>query len=410
MKKSKRLPGGTAIRLLCTAVTMLLSGLSLSAHDYDYLRTQRMLSAILETAPTGIGVVEDRVFVQVNDYILKLTGYTRQELLGQSARMLYPTQEESDYVGREKYRQIAEKGTGTVEVRWLHKDGTIRHVMLSSTPLNPEALEEGVTFTVLDITDRKAAEAALASRTRWFLLGLGGFVIILLILVGTLAINLRQRKAAQAVLRKNEELLSRQLSEKETLLREVHHRVKNNILGIEALLSMQASSDSNKEVKAALQDAISRIRSMGELYEKLLLSNEYREVSIKNYTEGLIESIFEVFPESDKIAVEKQIEDFTIDAKKAVFVGIILNELVTNALKYAFEGRGDGKLSITLERDEAAAKLTVQDNGVGLDLKKQPEKSSGFGLTLVKMLVEQLDGEYRIDIRGGTRSEVNFRP
>ncbi len=120
-----------------------------------------MLESILRSAPTGIGVVQDRVLVQVNEYILKLTGYSREELIGQSARMLYPTQEEFEFVGREKYRQISEKGTGSVETRWQHKDGSIRHVILSSTPLDLDDLTKGVTFTVLDITDRIIARAKL---------------------------------------------------------------------------------------------------------------------------------------------------------------------------------------------------------------------------------------------------------
>jgi len=128
-----------------------------SDNHYD-IEPQMLLESILRSAPSGIGMVKHRVIVKVNDYILNLTGYTREELLGKSARMLYPTDEDSEYVGREKYRQIAERGTGSVETRWLCKDGSIRNVILSSTPLDPNNLSAGVTFTVLDITDRKSAE------------------------------------------------------------------------------------------------------------------------------------------------------------------------------------------------------------------------------------------------------------
>jgi PAS domain S-box-containing protein len=147
-----------AMVLLC--VSPLMAQNIHSAEERQ--RTEQMLASILKSAPTGIGVVENRVIVQVNDYILDLTGYTREELLGQSARMLYPTQDEFDFVGREKYRQISAKGTGSVETRWLRKDGSIRHVILSSTPLDPSNLDVGVTFTVLDITARKEAETQQA--------------------------------------------------------------------------------------------------------------------------------------------------------------------------------------------------------------------------------------------------------
>jgi PAS domain S-box-containing protein len=119
------------------------------------------LSSIFRAAPIGIGLVKDRVIQEVNDWILEMTGYSAQELIGQSARMLYPTQEDFDFVGQEKYRQITAKGTGTVETRWRRKDGSIIEVLLSSTPLVAGDLCSGVTFVVLDITKRKRAEQAL---------------------------------------------------------------------------------------------------------------------------------------------------------------------------------------------------------------------------------------------------------
>ncbi len=137
---------------------LILAGLGAQETDGDALRDAQMLAGVLRSAPTGIGTVEHRVITQVNDYILRLTGYQREQLLGQSARMLYPSQEDFDYVGREKYRQISRHGTGSVETRWQHQDGSIRHVILSSTPLDPDDLAAGVVFTVMDITKRRQAE------------------------------------------------------------------------------------------------------------------------------------------------------------------------------------------------------------------------------------------------------------
>lgn len=147
-----------AIVLILLLLSVARVNASTEADAAYELEPQMVLESILKSAPTGIGMVKNRVLVKVNDYILDLTGYSREELLGKSARMLYPTDEESEFVGREKYRQIAERGTGTVETRWLRKDGTIRNVILSSTPLDPKDLSVGVTFTVLDITKRKQAE------------------------------------------------------------------------------------------------------------------------------------------------------------------------------------------------------------------------------------------------------------
>ncbi len=122
---------------------------------------ENMLSSILRAAPTGIGVVCNRVITLVNSRICEMTGWTQEELIGKSSRRLYPSDADFEYVGKEKYRQIAERGTGTVETSWQCKDGRIIDVLLSSTPIDPSDPSAGVTFTVLDITESKRAERAL---------------------------------------------------------------------------------------------------------------------------------------------------------------------------------------------------------------------------------------------------------
>lgn len=119
------------------------------------------MHSIFRSAPVGIGVVSHRIMTDANERLCMMTGYAREELVGQSSRMLYPSQEEFDYVGSEKYRQIRKTGTGTVETRWVKKSGDIRHVLLSSTPIDLADYSRGVTFTALDITERKNAEDAL---------------------------------------------------------------------------------------------------------------------------------------------------------------------------------------------------------------------------------------------------------
>ncbi len=122
---------------------------------------EEKMRSIFRVAPTGIGIVRDRMLLDVNPRICEMIGYTKEELVGQSARILYPTQEEFDFVGQEKYRQIAQKGTGQVETRWRKKDGSIMDILLASTPMDLSDLSKGVTFTALDITERKQAETAL---------------------------------------------------------------------------------------------------------------------------------------------------------------------------------------------------------------------------------------------------------
>ncbi len=173
---------------------------------------ERFLESVYRTVPTGIGIVQDRVFADVNDYILELTGYSREELLGQNSRMLYPTHEEYEFVGREKYRQIAEHGTGTVETRWLCKDGTIRNVMLSSTPLDATDWSAGVTFTVLDITDRRRAEEQLRRRSRLFHVAMAVALVLQLAAIAWLVTNILARRRAARLLHESRATLHRVLN------------------------------------------------------------------------------------------------------------------------------------------------------------------------------------------------------
>ncbi len=119
------------------------------------------MRSIFRAAPIGIGVVHNRVFLKVNQRLCETTGYSSEELIGKNSRLLYPSDAEYEYVGKEKYRQIKASGTGMVETHFKCKDGRLIDVLLSSTPVDPANLSAGVTFTVLDITDRKHAEDEL---------------------------------------------------------------------------------------------------------------------------------------------------------------------------------------------------------------------------------------------------------
>ncbi|GEM_PF-2322954 len=127
-------------------------------------RHSALLQGIYRAAPIGIGMAVNRVIQEANEALCRMTGYTRAELLDQSARMLYPTDEDYEFVGREKYRQIAERGSGSVETRWRRKDGTVLDILLSSTALDPTDWTAGVVFTALDITEQKLATEALRHR------------------------------------------------------------------------------------------------------------------------------------------------------------------------------------------------------------------------------------------------------
>lgn len=129
---------------------------------------EQYLGSIFRAAPVGIGVVGNRIILTANDRLCAMLGYERGELIGRNARLLYPSDQEFETVGIEKYRQIGQHGTGTVETRWQRKDGILLDILLSSTPIDPDDLSGGVTFTAVDITASKQAERALrASEERY---------------------------------------------------------------------------------------------------------------------------------------------------------------------------------------------------------------------------------------------------
>lgn len=135
-------------------------------YEKAILERESQLSSIFKVAPVGIGLVSDRVIINVNDKVCEMTGYTQDELISKSARILYPEQKDFEYVGSEKYRQIKKSGIGEVETRWQHKNGSIIDVLLRSTPLDPNDAAKGFMFTALDITERKRAEQSILEGKR----------------------------------------------------------------------------------------------------------------------------------------------------------------------------------------------------------------------------------------------------
>ncbi len=207
---------------------------------------------------------------------------------------------------------------------------------------------------------------------------------------------------------KAEDEIKRQLQEKEIILKEVHHRIKNNFNSISSLLSLQSQETTNPDVLSALQDAISRVNSMQILYDKLLLSDNYGFTSIREYLNNLIDGIINLFPDAINTIVEKHIADFKLDPKRLVPVGIIVNELLTNVMKYAFNKKESGLIEISVQEDSGKITITIHDNGIGLPNGFDLNKQTGFGLMLVKMLSEQLEGTFTIENYKGTKSTLKF--
>lgn len=200
-----------------------------------------------------------------------------------------------------------------------------------------------------------------------------------------------------------EESVRALLEEKELILKEVNHRIKNNMSIIASLLSLQAQQQREEGAVAALKDAVGRVQSMMLLYDKLYISDSFLSLSARTYLGALVDDIAVNFSSSPRIEVEKDIEDFVLDAKLLQPVGIILNELLTNVMKYAFAGRKAGRVRVGASLSGSRMRLEVQDDGLGMPLSVSLAQPSGFGLMMVGVLAKQLGGEVEIVREGGTR-------
>jgi len=196
--------------------------------------------------------------------------------------------------------------------------------------------------------------------------------------------------------------------EKEIILKETHHRIKNNIASIGSLLSLQIRLTNNTEAKSILQNATGRIESMQIIYEKLLLTNKYTNISVKEYLFSLIDEIMNLFPNKEKPEINKKIDDFFLDTKYLIPLGIIINELLTNIMKYAFTKQTSRLVEIRVTETKGKVSLIIQDNGKGLPDGFDLTDSDGFGLTLIKMLSQQLYGTFAFENDNGTKSTLEF--
>lgn len=198
------------------------------------------------------------------------------------------------------------------------------------------------------------------------------------------------------------------LREKDILLHEVHHRIKNNMTTVKSLLSMQAAAMKDQSAIAALKDARDRIQSMSLLYDKLYRSESVTEIAVGDYLSTLLDDIVANFPRHPSLSIEKHLDNFVLDARRSSSLGILVNELFTNAMKYAFGGNQHGVLAVTTSLKNKRATVTVADNGPGIPEAIDVTASPGFGLQLVEMLTEQLEGTISMERDHGTKWVLEF--
>jgi len=209
-----------------------------------------------------------------------------------------------------------------------------------------------------------------------------------------------------------EEALQASLQEKEVLLKEIHHRVKNNMQVISSLISLQADTLENQALRGVFDDLRDRVRTMALVHEKLYQSENLAHVDFAEYARSLLNYLWHAHGDkASDVRLTLDLPSVTFPVQTAVPCGLILNELTTNALKHAFRDRTDGELTVALNADpDGNMCLVVSDNGVGFPAGFDWRQTRSLGLQLVRMLVGQLGGTLDVRTDGGTTFQITFKP
>jgi len=206
-----------------------------------------------------------------------------------------------------------------------------------------------------------------------------------------------------------EELTQKNIEQKEIMLREIHHRVKNNLAIVVSLLNLQVRNNSDPELLRIIRDVEMRIRSMALIHEHLYRSENLDLIPLASYLESLASIIISTFS-GHRVTLITHLEMTDVSIETALPIGLIANELLTNAFKYAFPDHREGEIHIHLRKDiNEMHTLIIQDNGVGLPASFSLDSQKSLGMFIVQLLVEQLDGELDIDRQDGTTFLIRFR-
>lgn len=207
-----------------------------------------------------------------------------------------------------------------------------------------------------------------------------------------------------------EEKIKQSLAEKEVLLKEVHHRVKNNLQVISSILNLQSSYIADKKVIELLKESQNRIKSMSFIHESLYQSKNFSSVKFSAYIHHLVNNLLLSYkPKEKNISLIQKIDNVFLNLDQAIPCGLIINELVSNALKYAFKKKGKGELNISITEDKKEnVKITIADNGPGLPKEVNYRNTQSLGLQLVMVLVSQLRGVVQLNNKKGAKYIITF--
>ncbi len=220
-----------------------------------------------------------------------------------------------------------------------------------------------------------------------------------------------QQNLKQNLIRHQHEL-EESLEEKETLLSEIHHRVKNNLAVISGMLHIQSFNESDKDIQEKLLNSTLRVKSMANIHEQLYQSKNFSKMEFDEGVKKLVDTILSTINHSKKVDVHYDLDKIHLNINQAVPCSLIVNEVVTNCLKHAFNDQDTGEIEISLKKSGDKVNFIISDNGVGFSDPVDKANSGSIGLELIQTLTKQLEGEYfykPLPEGGGTIFELTFR-
>jgi len=331
------------------------------AKDKILKQNEELFRQLFQNSPMGIALLDQHNDVMmINDGFEKIFGYNLEDLKGLCL---------DDLIVPEGHQHQAadlsnSESPFTYTSKRKHKNGKLVDVLICGVPVKIEGNTIAIYGIYVDISDRIKSE------------------------------------------QKNIE----SLKEKEILLSEIHHRVKNNLAVITGLLELQSHNLESHEAKSALKDSQLRINSMALIHEKLYQSDSLSQINFHRYIKELIDVIQQSHFKSDtNLSINLDVENIKFPITKAIPCGLIINEIVTNSLKHAFVGIENPTISISLRKEEENILLTVSDNGIGLPDKFENLKTNSLGIILIKTLSNQIESTLSVNGLNGTVYNFQFK-
>lgn len=319
----------------------------------------------IENALDIVTVIDKNGFIKYESpSIEKMLGYQPNELIGKNVfDFLHP--DERDYLFKIFKEKIIEHNSSvTLELRFLRRNGTWAILSVSGRNLLHNELVDGIVLNSRDISELKESQVKL----------------------------------------------SQLLDEKKVLIREIHHRVKNNFQSVSSMLFLQASMLTDESLKEILNVSRNRVHSLAIIHEKLQDSDDVSNVNLRTYFQRLLENIEKSYQsQNQKIKINFNMpEDIVLPVNQSVQVGLIFNEIISNVFKYAFPDNREGVITINFERSKGMHCLIVKDNGIGLPSDFDISQSNRLGLKLIELISKQLNGQFSFTSKEGTEFNLTF--